>query len=1673
MGPPVTLNAKTRVGYLSPAQEIYHFNTNPTPLMHNNRPSRITPEQLEQLKLASDLDPSQIAELKSLLSEYADIFCWDSANLSDLGRYLGPLDKDADGVRLFVKDHSPIMQKHYKMSMHEREFLQKHLTMLEKAGLIKNGPCSSTSPTLLVKKPNGSLRLVIDMRKINSTALHDCHQILPEIEDIFTMLADFKYLSTTDLSNGYWQIPVDGRDQHITGMSTPDGTYEWLVLPQGLTTSPFIFQNIMRKIFHQQIFKWMFVYLDDLIIFSFSWTQHLLHLRQFFDKLRAVNMTLSPSKCLFATGSARVLGYILSRDGKVAPNPNKTAAIVNMPPALDSKGKVDLTKLRAFVGCVSFYRRFVEKFSARAQPLYNLTKKGQILSWNDKAQAAIEDLRHALTQPPISVGFGHSIPCILHTDSSDYAISGVLHQKTEDDDLVVICFISRLLGIHEINYTCAEKECLAVVWSINKLRPYLYAKKFTVVSDNHAVCSLLQMKCSKNRRLNRWLYTLSAHQLIITYSSGKTHYPADCLSRLISYEKPTSKKDESVDQIPQVNYLTPGDYRKEIETAQETDPVLSKIKIQCAQNMPVQHYLVYNNLIYHQKHDKAAWKLAIPAALISRILYAFHDHRCAGHLGREKTQERIQKLFFGPTLVKDVDNYVASCITCKQIKSRNTLPLAIMKSHEIVSSPFQRVFFDVCGPLKPSKPYQHQFCYVAIDSLTRFVVAGSAKSYNAQSVAKFLLNSIIFVHGCPETIVWDNHATHRSNLSRILFEKLNIQPQFTSSYSSTGNAAAERCIRSVENILACYVSQTYQEWGYYLPSVVFAINTAINDSTGLSPYFLLMGRHPRMPEDLIAFWIRNLIKIIESRNLNRLSEQKLFTSNGYDLFQRVMSIFPLMIPLDFRINIYRNPVQNLLTLAKLCLSRINPFYLQELVQGDILKSQIDSKILGGPNSFVIKINSSFILVMRLIYLFLLLLTDAWGADPSSRIHVLSGVFIKPVPNDVIVFEDTTPIFFKVKFEFATRQNYFVQDLRDQCIHLESGRGSLSPVCLLGPYLQGNFDAITNRLDNMYQALTALTPPNPPMERINTLINNNRRYPEFLQIDPPEPTIREYVITTEQPFEIPTVPTQPSVVGDPSDPRTRVQSEHDDLIRRTLLKPRPPINQMRIHIPPSTTKLPPRPMADLSAENFYERHANLTRYGRSVQWEIFSNSNNSRPKRQAALAALTLGWVGSQIYNYVDPPSESTNFNQRYDNLLHNVDANSQNAIRFADVINKQNHLMGDSLVNISSYLGTRIRQNNNHIEDISKSMREGALRGFLFNARLAEDIYRSLELTQYANIQTACMNGKLSLQAVDYLMLKRELVKLKPTNRTIVIPMNQLSSYYHHQFVKCSFDQKQSTTDIQLTIPIKTTKESVQIAELFSLPFYHHSIQHIPQICHLAHSHDFVIIKNNMPFPISMADNTNCKLSECICQYFSLSTKVSSHAGCVKALLAPQGTRYEELHQACPFNCRLTNHEEVLVTKLGWHESYYRFAITQPPLTASIICVNNTATQKFELLKSFNTSSYGVYIVEITCNCHISLGKSHPVVVPPFPCITGNPDVIAFNFPKINLIIPSRWSKINIAEISKANIYNQPLYSTEGFTNLSDIYNPQWFTTDLVISPSPNSNLPIPWTIIFLPIIIC
>ncbi len=276
IGPGVVIHKNTKVGYLSPISTKYYinkkkpahqvFHTDSSSSKINGRPTRMSKEQLDSLQIASDLSPSELIKLKKLLSQYSDIFTWDDKGLSDLGCLNIPWKDGANGVRLYVKDHAPVFSKAYKMSMHERIKVKDYLEHLEKAGIISQQVCETTSPMLLVKKPNGSMRLVVDLRKVNALCIHDCQQVLPEVEDIFSLLSSFTHLTRTDLASGYFQIPLDDRDKKVTGTIHMDGSFVWNRVVMGVSTAPFIFSQLIRQLFHHILFKSLFAYLDELFL---------------------------------------------------------------------------------------------------------------------------------------------------------------------------------------------------------------------------------------------------------------------------------------------------------------------------------------------------------------------------------------------------------------------------------------------------------------------------------------------------------------------------------------------------------------------------------------------------------------------------------------------------------------------------------------------------------------------------------------------------------------------------------------------------------------------------------------------------------------------------------------------------------------------------------------------------------------------------------------------------------------------------------------------------------------------------------------------------------------------------------------------------------------------------------------------------------------------------------------------------------------------------------------------------------------------------------------------------------------------------------------------------------------------------------------------------------------
>lgn len=293
-------------------------------------------------------------------------------------------------------------------------------------------------------------------------------------------------------------------------------------MPFGLTNAPATFQRMMDVVLAGLKWNTCLVYLDDIVIFAPTVSQHLARLESVLQRIDRAGLKLKLQKCSFLEQSLKVLGFIVSSEG-LSPDPAKIAAVRDFPIPRTVK------EVQSFLGLCSYYRKFVPGFAVLARELSNLTKKNQRFAWGKEQQRSFEALKTVLTTPPILAHPRYDLPMEIHCDASHYGIGAVLVQHHEGKERV-LAYASRLLSNPEINYSVSEKECLALVWSLRKFRSYIWGLKVKVVTDHYSLCWLLK-KRDLSGRLARWSLQLQDLDIDIVHRSGRLHSDADSLSR--------------------------------------------------------------------------------------------------------------------------------------------------------------------------------------------------------------------------------------------------------------------------------------------------------------------------------------------------------------------------------------------------------------------------------------------------------------------------------------------------------------------------------------------------------------------------------------------------------------------------------------------------------------------------------------------------------------------------------------------------------------------------------------------------------------------------------------------------------------------------------------------------------------------------------------------------------------------------------------------------------------------------------------------------------------------------------------------------------------------------------------------------------------------------------------
>lgn len=529
-------------------------------------------QQLSKLLRTSHLNAEELYHLNEVCQQYSDIFYLPGDHLSYT---------DVTQHEIKTNTSQPINVKSYRFPEIHKEEVKNQIDKMLEQQIITPSKSPWSSPIWVVPKKEDSTgkkrwRIVIDYRKLNDITIGENYPI-PQINEILDQLGQSKYFTTLDLASGFHQIQMSPIDAPKTAFSVPQGHFQFNRMPFGLKNAPATFQRTMNTVLSGLQGIHCFVYLDDIVIYSYDLPSHIEKLNLVFNKLRNFRLKLQPDKCEFLRKEVAYLGHVISGEG-VKPNPEKIKAVTQFPVPTCAKD------IKSFLGLASYYRRFIPEFSKHAKSLTNLLKKDVPFIWTNTQQLSFELLKEKLVTAPVLIYPDFTKPFVLTCDASNYAISAILSQGAVGKDQP-IAFASRTLNKAECNYSVTEKECLAIVYGTKTFRPYLFGRQFTIITDHKPLNWLFNCK-DPGSRLVRWRLKLEEYNYEIQYRKGKTNTNADALSRY-----PLNPLQRQVDDNHSENGL-PDDHSESAPRSNTSDPARTEEEVppQCSSQPDIGNY---------------------------------------------------------------------------------------------------------------------------------------------------------------------------------------------------------------------------------------------------------------------------------------------------------------------------------------------------------------------------------------------------------------------------------------------------------------------------------------------------------------------------------------------------------------------------------------------------------------------------------------------------------------------------------------------------------------------------------------------------------------------------------------------------------------------------------------------------------------------------------------------------------------------------------------------------------------------------------------------------------------------------------------------------------------------------------------------------------------------------
>ncbi|KAK7926171.1 hypothetical protein WMY93_008481 [Mugilogobius chulae] len=540
---------------------------------------------------------------------------------------------------------SPPKGRLYSLSAPEREAMEKYISSSLEAGIIRPSSSPAGAGFFFVDKKDKTLRPCIDYRGLNDVTIKNRYP-LPLISSAFELLQGAKVFTKLDLRNAYHLVRIREGDEWKTAFNTPSGHYEYLVMPFGLTNAPAVFQALVNDVLRDMLNKFVFVYLDDILIFSPDIKTHVQQVRQVLQRLLQHQLFVKAEKCEFHSPSVSFLGFIIGHNF-IQMDPEKVSAVTEWPTPSDRK------QLQRFLGFANFYRRFIRNFSMIAAPLHALTSAKSKFQWNPQAQQAFQRLKTCFTTAPILAMPDTTRQFIVEVDASEVGVGGVLSQRSPVDNKVHPCaFLSRKLSPAEQNYDVGNRELLAVKVALEEWRHWLEGAELPfLVWTDHKNLEYIRTAKRLNSRQARWALFFNRFNFTLSYRPGSKNIKPDALSRQFDYTS-TERCTSSI--LPTSCVL--GAVTWEIE----------RLVKDATANVPTPAGCPPNRLF-------------VPGNLRSQVIHWAHDSLFSCHPGIRRTCFVLRQRFWWPSLEDDVSEYVAACPTCSRNKS-STVPQLVFCS---------------------------------------------------------------------------------------------------------------------------------------------------------------------------------------------------------------------------------------------------------------------------------------------------------------------------------------------------------------------------------------------------------------------------------------------------------------------------------------------------------------------------------------------------------------------------------------------------------------------------------------------------------------------------------------------------------------------------------------------------------------------------------------------------------------------------------------------------------------------------------------------------------------------------------------------------------------------------------------------------------------------------------